>query len=130
MEQQTPVAQPHKMTGRTKAALWLLIGPTALWVVLIVVYALVNWVFAAVPDTSMSDVCSRAMTPSIQDGSNAALNPDCSDELFGSADSSIVRTIANIFLFMGGVVAFLSWLPGLIIGIVLLATKAKTSPTA
>lgn len=38
-------------------------------------------------------------------------------------DASIGRAIVNIILYLVGVVATLTWLPGLIVGIILLATR-------
>ena len=35
---------PRTMTGRTKGALWLLIGPTGLLIVVFTLYAVLNWV--------------------------------------------------------------------------------------
>jgi hypothetical protein len=75
-----------KVDGRTKAALWLLISPTALIVISILGFALMNWVYSG-------------------------------------ETGGIVA--ANIFLWLVGVVGVVAWLPGLVIGIVLLATQAK-----
>jgi len=44
----------------------------------------------------------------------------------GSTDNvSIVRSIMNILLFMVGAISIITWLPGLIIGIILLATRKQ-----
>lgn len=45
-----------------------------------------------------------------------------SNFIFGTADNP-VRTIINVFVFLAGAVTILTWLPGIIIGIVLLAKK-------
>jgi len=97
-----PTVQPQqrKMTGRTKTALWLMIGPTALMIVAFLGYALINLAFAT---TTAATVTESAP--------------------FG--EQTVVQTIANVLLFLVGVVTFLTWLPGLIVGIVLLATPKK-----
>jgi len=77
------------MTVRTKAALWLMIGPTALLIVTFMLFAMTNWVVSSF------------------------------------APVSIATTIINILLFIAGSVSMLTWLPGLIVGIVLLATAKK-----
>lgn len=41
------------------------------------------------------------------------------------ADPPIVQTIGNIILFIVGAVTVITWLPGIIIGIVLLATRQR-----
>ena len=97
----TPTPAPNyptgKMTGRTKTALWLMIAPTALFVATFILYAIVNFITAA-----------------------AAPEPEAG-QLFSNDGGGVV--IVNVLLFLAGVVSFLTWLPGLIIGIVLLATK-------
>ena len=84
-------AQPARpiVTGRTKAALWLMIGPTALLVATFMLFALTNWVVSYF------------------------------------ATVGIATTIINVLLFVAGVISILTWLPGLIIGIILLATAKK-----
>ena len=96
----------QKMTKRTKAALWLLIAPTALWIVVFIAYAIVNFALAS--------------------ATNIGVNSG--EDLFSSNQPALVSVIANVILFLAGTIAFISWLPGLIIGIVLLATKPH--PTA
>ena len=39
------------------------------------------------------------------------------------SDAGAARTVINVFMYVVGVVSVLAWLPGLITGIVLLATK-------
>jgi len=98
---QTPALAPThpsgKMTGRTKAALWLMIAPTGLFIATFILYAITNFI-------------TTATAPEPEAG-----------QLFSSGGGGIV--IVNVLLFLTGVVSFLTWLPGLIIGIVLLATK-------
>lgn len=94
-----PSASPSKISKRTLLALWLMIGPTGLWIVTFLGYAISNLVFSSAVNTGIN---------------NGA-------DLFGSGGIAIV--IVNIILFLTGTAAFISWLPGLIIGIVLLSTK-------
>lgn len=97
MQPQT-IQPTGKITGRTKAALWLLIGPTALLVAAFILFAVTNWVFGATTTQT--------------------------DELF--AEPSMITTIINVVLFLAGALSVLTWLPGLIVGIILLATRPST----
>ena len=85
-----------KLDKRTKGALWLLIGPSALIIVDLILYALMNWIFTATA-------------------------PAPSSELFAPQTGASV--FVNILLFIFGLIGILAWLPGIIIGIVLLTTK-------
>jgi hypothetical protein len=85
-----PVATVAASNNTRKiAALWLLIGPTALIVVSIVLYAIVNFATAGSPSPAFS-------------------------------------SIVNVILFLVGAISTLTWLPGIIIGIVLLTTQKKS----
>ncbi|MEO6110157.1 MAG: hypothetical protein ABIP50_04060 [Candidatus Saccharimonadales bacterium] len=86
-----------KLDTRTKGALWLLIAPTGLLIITFIFFAIINWVF------------------------NPTMWPTPDTEAF--APTPIGITIANILLFVTGAVSVMTWLPGIIIGIVLLATK-------
>lgn len=97
VEPTIPVSTPKKMTGRTKLALWLLIGPTSLFVITMLLYVVTNFILA-----------SPATAPT-------------NGQLF--ADPSPVQAITNISLFIMTIIVFLTWLPGIITGIILLATK-------
>jgi hypothetical protein len=88
-----------KMSTRTKGALWLLIAPTVLIIATFLLFAIINWVF------------------------NPTMYPKPDTELF--APTPIGITISNVILFFTGVIGIVTWLPGLIIGIVLLATAKK-----
>jgi hypothetical protein len=95
-------AAQHKRTSRrTIAALWCLIGPTALLIVTFILYAVINYI-----GTSTS--------------ANGSL----------SSGSSIFNTISNIVIFLIGALAFITWLPGVIVGIILLANKKSVPPQA
>lgn len=78
-----------KLDKRTKGALWLLIGPTALLIVTFILYAIVNLI-------NGNDV-------------NATLDA--------------LNVAVNSLLFIAGVISVLAWVPGIVIGIVLLVTK-------
>lgn len=93
---------PNKMSRRTILALWLLIAPTGLWIVVILGNILMNALIRA--------------------GTNTGLNSG--GDMFASA--AIGAVIGAVVLFIIGAIAFITWLPGLIIGIVLLATKPQT----
>lgn len=86
-----------KMPTRKKAALWLMIAPTALFISGFFLFALVNWAL------------STSATPAT-DG-----------QLFGNA--SILQSIINVILFSVTALSIVAWLPAMITGIVLLATK-------
>lgn len=88
-------AGPKKMTGRTKLALWLLIAPSALFVVAFIAGAAIG-------------IVSEVSTPY---GSSS---------LDGSAPATLALGIIGT---IAGLVGFITWLPGLITGIVLLATR-------
>jgi hypothetical protein len=90
---------PTGRNNRKILALWLLIGPTALIISSILLYAVVNFILGA-----------TAPTPT-------------SGELIGP--SSPVQTILNVILFLAGMLSVITWLPGIIAGIILLATSKK-----
>lgn len=97
------------------AGLWLLIAPTALLIIGFMAFAVINWVTAGVASPTIDTTC-----PS-ETAIKAAV--DCSstpESLFGG--SSTGSTIANVILFIVSAIGVITWLPGLIIGIVLLAT--------
>ena len=75
--------------SKTKWALVCLIGPTALFVGSILLYAIVNFIFGGSPE----------------------------------ADMSPIKTIVNVLLFLAGALTVATWLPGIIVGVVLLVTR-------
>ena len=103
-QEQPQPQQPKKRNGRTVAALWLMIGPTALFILSFILFAIINWVAGA----------AAAPAPSPAEGGS----------LF--AESNAGSTIANVILFFSVGISALAFLPGLIIGIVLLATRPRT----
>lgn len=93
--QQPPApVQPVKKKHRT-LALWLLIGPSALFVI-----------------TLVTTLMAPALFPD---------QPPAPGELFSEPHPG--RTVINIFAFLSGAIVFLTWLPGIIIGSILLAKK-------
>jgi hypothetical protein len=80
---------------RTGLALLLLIGPSALLIFAIILGAVSNFIFSSTSPTG--------------------------DALY--ADNNPVRTIINVFIFLAGAVTVITWLPGIVIGIILLAKK-------
>lgn len=96
-----PLADARKSAStRTRLALCLMLIPTALILASILLYAVVNFIMAG-----------------------AAPEPSADGELFG--EQSPVRTILNVILFVLGSAGVAAWLPGLIAGIILLATRKK-----
>lgn len=90
---ETPPAPVKKR--RTGLALLLLIGPSALIILAIIIAAVSNFIFSAAA-------------------------PATGDALFNEHPA---HTIVNVVVFLMGAVSILSWLPGIIIGIILLAKK-------
>jgi len=80
---------------KTRWGLILLIGPTALIILSVIIYAVINFI-------------TGAMAPS---NSVSAYEP------------SIIKTVANIVLFAVAAISTLTWLPGIVTGIVLLSTR-------
>ena len=100
-------ATPKKPINRTAVALLLLLGPTALFILTFVCFSLINLFFGqGIPDQ------------------DAALNPNPESPLIAPNMLSVLNTL----LFTGSVIAVLAWLPGIVIGIILLATKKPATP--
>lgn len=96
MNQET--LQKTKRNPRTIAGIILVAGPTALIALSLLLYAIANFIAA----------------------STTASNPD---DLFG--EPTPMSAFINIILFILGALGVIAWLPCLIIGIVLLASKKK-----
>jgi hypothetical protein len=93
-----------------------LVGPTALIIIALTAYAVGNFVFGtmATPDTGECVVNS--------------VNSCASDaQLFESSNRG--NTIMNVILFLVGTVSIITWLPGIVVGIILIATR-KSAPHA
>ena len=92
---QPPVDAPQKSKKQLKWALVCLLGPTLLLILTIALYALVNFI------TSLTSVPP--------------------DDLFGNQNTG--RVIMNVIFFIIGAFSIITWLPGLIAGIILLVTR-------
>lgn len=79
-----------------------LVAPTALVIVSVLAYVILNLIAGS------------------QETAHVA-----SDSLFSEAGPSPLRTIGNVILFAVGAIAVMTWLPGIIVGIILLATRNK-----
>jgi len=118
---QAPIG-PKKRSGRTKLALWLMISPTALFIFALLGFALVNYVTTRDTESSTTE-CTTAQTSTAENTAPNSTSDTDTCELF--TPNTALHTTGNILLFLAGVIAFLTWLPGMITGIVLLATKPK-----
>jgi len=126
--------EPPKNSRRKTVARWLMIGPTLLFVLGLVI------LFAVLPAVQTSNSASASTCLTTQTtNQNSAEAEELPTPLFnegsGSAEEgcslfakrSPIETVLNVIVFLIGGIAFLTWLPGMIIGIVLLATKPKTT---
>ena len=129
MNNSSQLSTTKRMNTRTKLALWLIVSPTLLFILSFSTYGLVNH-FTSQPNQSAVDnsECQKA-----QDMAGPGTDIFCGDptadpqeEAFFSA-TSITKTPLNAGLFVITLVAFVSWLPGLSGGIVLIATKPRTT---
>lgn len=117
MQPQTPQQQSPDEVRRSnkKKLIWglvCLLGPTLLLVGTLLIYALVNFLIAT--NTPSSGDCTES--GAIVSGANCF--PDS-----GSANQGVGKTIVNVIMFLVGAISVASWLPGIIGGIVLLATR-------
>ncbi len=92
-----------------------LVAPTALILFTLIAYAITNFMFSSIepPTDSLYTQCPDT------------INGVCKQPMDYNYEEPALRTITNIVLFLVGAVATLVWLPGVIIGIVLLATSKK-----
>lgn len=90
-----PIATPVNNHKRVVLALWLMIGPTALIIVTIILYTLSNFIIGSGSGSGMFN------------------------------QPSPLQSVINILLFLVGTIVVITWLPGLIAGIILLATRKK-----
>lgn len=98
----TPVhTHRKKLSGRTVLALWLMLGPTVLIAAVLLVFAMINLIF------------------------NPTFWPTPDTEDF--ANTPFIITITNIILFALGTFATVAWLPGVVIGAILLIRRPKQS---
>jgi hypothetical protein len=123
--EQTPPPAPtnrKKVATRTKVALWLLLGPTVLLVATFILFAVANLAFGNIPQT-LPEACETSSSSLFGD----EITPECEQELFGL--QSPAEQAINVILFLIGTVGVIAWVPGLVIGIILLATKRETPQT-
>lgn len=78
-----------------------LVGPTALIIISLIAYAILNFALGTTWGYSHGYSGNIATSP------------------------SMVQTIGNIALFIVAAIATLTWLPGIVIGIILLATRKR-----
>lgn len=97
MQPTSQIQQPKVNKRKVVWGLICLIGPTALLVVSFIGYALLNFL--------------------------AGSAQPAEGELF--TEEPAWKSIANIVLFLTGAITVLTWLPGIIVGIILLATSRK-----
>ena len=98
--QNIPQPQSIVQDSNKKRRTWAfvcLFGPTALIIISVLLYALMNF-FLGSATTNESDLL---------------------------ANPPVWKTIMNVVLFLVGAITVLTWLPGIIIGIVLLATPKR-----
>lgn len=98
MAQQLPSPQERRAKLQLIWGIICLAVPSALWIIVITLAAVSNFAFSSIP-------------------TNGAL----------FHQPSVAQVVINIFVFLLGAVAFLTWLPGIIVGIILLATRSQTS---
>lgn len=108
-----------------KLPIFLIIGPALALILAIILYAIINFIGVSfTPEASTS--------PSISEGASIAQGADEQD-LYGSNDESMFRTISNILLFLLGFVSMLAFLPCLVVGIIMLNrrrnSRADDTPT-
>lgn len=96
MAKQLPSPQERRAKLQLIWGIICLTAPTALWIIVITLTAVANLVFSGAPT---------------------------GDALFGEPTGAQIAL--NIFAFLLGGLAFLTWLPGIIVGIILLATRPR-----
>ena len=96
----TSIQKTNKL--KTTWGIICLVTPTTLVIVSILAYDVINFIAGS------------------QETAQVA-----SDSLFSEAGASPLRTIGNVILFAVGAITVVTWLPGIIIGIILLTTRQK-----
>lgn len=123
--EQTPTPAPthrKKLAPRTKTALWLLIGPSVTIGITFFLFIVLNIAFGNFPET-LPEACQTQPVADI----TAAISPACEEELMSL--QSTPELAVNIILVIVGALGVISWLPGIVIGSILLAKRPKTSTT-
>ncbi len=120
-DSRTVAAIKRSNTNKLRWGLICLIAPTALIIISLVLYALVNFIFSA---TAGMQSQPYAVDCTGSEVSGACLSePQTSQEAQLFNGSGIGRTIANVALFLVSALSVATWLPGIIVGIVLLANR-------
>lgn len=114
-----PTQRKH-LAPRTKTALWLLIGPTVTIAATLILFIILNIAFGNIPQT-LPTACQTQPVTDI----TSSLSKECEDALMGLQSSP--ELAVNVILIVIGGIGVISWLPGIIIGSILLATKPKKS---
>lgn len=113
-----------KQKQSLKLPIFLIIGPALGLILSIILYAIINFILAGsapVSDTSSS--------PSLSDGASIAQGVD-GQELYGSDNTSMFRTISNVFLFLLGAGSMLAFVPCLVFGIIILNKRRNPQESA
>ncbi len=95
-----------------------LIAPTAIFIGALLLYAVSNFIFSGMAPAS--EPCPSG-PGSIASGICRA---DTEDPALFAQDSP-VKSIINVFIWLAGLLSVLTWLPGIIVGIILLATRKE-----
>lgn len=98
-----------------------LIGPTALIVVSLILYTLVNFALSATTTVESKPYAVDCTGSEVSGACLSETQPDQEAELFGN--TGIGKTVANVALFLVSALAVATWLPGIIVGIVLIANR-------
>lgn len=109
-----------KLSKQKVAGLWLLIAPTVIIIVALLIAAVVNWTGVG---THTTTTCDSSATATDSSGITRSYDSVCATDLFGK--QSTATTAVNVVLYVIGILAGIAWLPGIIIGIILLATSRK-----
>lgn len=96
-----------------KLPVFLMVAPIAGIVLSIFLYAIVNFIFSGVTTESIS-----ISEMSLSDGASIAQSVDSDADLYG--DSSMIRTVSNVLLFLLGSISVLAFVPCLLFGAIIL----------
>lgn len=111
-----------KKDGKKVTGIVLLVAPTALIILAFLLYAVINWIAVGMSTHPTTFECtSTTQDFSSSNGISSGQDEDCANQLIGT--TPLFVTISNVILYIMGVIGVLTWLPSLVIGIVLLATR-------
>lgn len=110
-----------KTTKRTKLILWLMLGPTVLIAASFIAFSIANLAFGTLPNTLPEACADEPISITAQPSA------ECQEELLGQ--QTPIQMAINTFLSLALFAGVFAWLPGLIIGAVLLIKRRET-PTA